>query len=106
MDTQGRRVIGPASADGRRVLAASSPVVDNRMRGKMTPPDPGSSIRISPAGTASSFFKETWPRFRRNTSRPAKCGSSIKTIPQTRARRDSGLAARCAGDQGTYWAHA
>ena len=67
------------------VLAASSPVVDNRMRGKM---DPLTLIEYSDftCGYCLKFFKKPGPRFRRGTSRPAKCGSSIKTIPaQTRA---------------------
>lgn len=87
------------------VLAAGSPALDNRMRGKMDAPLTLIEYSDFTCGYCLKFFKETWPKIQARYVETGKVRFLYKDYP----RADQGpgvtaaLAARCAGDQGTYW---
>ncbi len=86
-------------------VAASAPTVDNRMRGKMDAPVTLIEYSDFTCGYCLKFFKETWPKIQARYVDTGKVRFLYKDYP----RADQGpgvtaaLAARCAGDQGTYW---
>jgi protein-disulfide isomerase len=86
-------------------MAASAPAIDNRMRGKMDAPITLIEYSDFTCGYCLKFFKETWPKIQARYVDTGKVRFLYKDYP----RADQGpgvtaaLAARCAGDQGTYW---
>lgn len=86
-------------------LAASTPAVDHRMRGKADAPVTLIEYSDFTCGYCLKFFKETWPKIQARYVDTGKVRFLYKDYP----RADQGpgvtaaLAARCAGDQGTYW---
>ena len=86
-------------------LAASAPAVDHRMRGKADAPVTLIEYSDFTCGYCLKFFKETWPKIQARYVDTGKVRFLYKDYP----RADQGpgvtaaLAARCAGDQGTYW---
>ena len=86
-------------------LAASSPAIDHRMRGKADAPVTLIEYSDFTCGYCLKFFKETWPKIQARYVDTGKVRFLYKDYP----RADQGpgvtaaLAARCAGDQGTYW---
>ena len=100
-----RRAIPLALAHGRRSGAASVPAVDSRLRGKVDAPVTMIEYSDFTCGYCLKFFKETWPKIQASYVDTGKVRFLYKDYP----RADQGpgltaaLAARCAGDQGTYW---
>lgn len=86
-------------------VAASAPAVDHRMRGKADAPVTLIEYSDFTCGYCLKFFKETWPKIQARYVDTGKVRFLYKDYP----RADQGpgvtaaLAARCAGDQGTYW---
>lgn len=86
-------------------VAASAPAVDHRMRGKADAPVTMIEYSDFTCGYCLKFFKETWPKIQARYVDTGKVRFLYKDYP----RADQGpgvtaaLAARCAGDQGTYW---
>jgi len=86
-------------------VAASAPTVDHRMRGKADAPVTMIEYSDFTCGYCLKFFKETWPKIQARYVDTGKVRFLYKDYP----RADQGpgvtaaLAARCAGDQGTYW---
>lgn len=86
-------------------VAASAPAVDHRMRGKADAPVTLIEYSDFTCGYCLKFFKETWPKIQARYVETGKVRFLYKDYP----RADQGpgvtaaLAARCAGDQGTYW---
>lgn len=86
-------------------VAASAPAVDHRMRGKVDAPVTMIEYSDFTCGYCLKFFKETWPKIQARYVDTGKVRFLYKDYP----RADQGpgvtaaLAARCAGDQGTYW---
>ncbi len=86
-------------------IAGSVPAVDSRMRGKMDAPVTMIEYSDFTCGYCLKFFKETWPKIQARYVDTGKVRFLYKDYP----RADQGpgltaaLAARCAGDQGTYW---
>jgi protein-disulfide isomerase len=85
--------------------SANVPVADNRMRGKVDAPVTMIEYSDFTCGYCLKFFKETWPKIQARYVDTGKVRFLYKDYP----RADQGpgvtaaLAARCAGDQGTYW---
>lgn len=85
--------------------AASGPTIDNRVRGKVDAPVTMIEYSDFTCGYCLKFFKETWPKIQARYVDTGKLRFLYKDYP----RADQGpgltaaLAARCAGDQGTYW---
>jgi protein-disulfide isomerase len=81
------------------------PVADNRMRGNVDAPVTMIEYSDFTCGYCLKFFKETWPKIQARYVDTGKVRFLYKDYP----RADQGpgltaaLAARCAGDQGTYW---
>ena len=81
------------------------PAIDNRMRGKVDAPVTMIEYSDFTCGYCLKFFKETWPKIQARYVDTGKVRFLYKDYP----RADQGpgltaaLAARCAGDQGTYW---
>ena len=86
-------------------VAGNVPAVDNRMRGKVDAPVTMIEYSDFTCGYCLKFFKETWPKIQARYVDTGKVRFLYKDYP----RADQGpgltaaLAARCAGDQGTYW---
>ncbi len=85
--------------------AGSVPTVDSRMRGKVDAPVTMIEYSDFTCGYCLKFFKDTWPKIQARYVDTGKVRFLYKDYP----RADQGpgltaaLAARCAGDQGTYW---
>ena len=85
--------------------AASGPTIDNRVRGNVDAPVTMIEYSDFTCGYCLKFFKETWPKIQKRYVDTGKLRFLYKDYP----RADQGpgltaaLAARCAGDQGTYW---
>ncbi|MEP7151496.1 MAG: DsbA family protein [Nitrospira sp.] len=86
-------------------VAGSVPAVDSRMRGKVDAPVTMIEYSDFTCGYCLKFFKDTWPKIQARYVDTGKVRFLYKDYP----RADQGpgltaaLAARCAGDQGTYW---
>lgn len=86
-------------------VAGSGPAIDNRMRGNLDAPVTMIEYSDFTCGYCLKFFKDTWPKIRARYVDTGKVRFLYKDYP----RADQGpgltaaLAARCAGDQGTYW---
>lgn len=85
--------------------AANGPQIDNRIRGNVNAPVTMIEYSDFTCGYCLKFFKETWPKIQARYVETGKVRFLYKDYP----RADQGpgltaaLAARCAGDQGTYW---
>lgn len=88
------------------VSAGSTSETDIRMRGQANAPVTLIEYSDFTCGFCLKFFKQTWPRIQARYVDTGKVRFVYRDFPRgdQGAGLDAATAARCAGDQGQYWA--
>ena len=86
--------------------AGDSPEKDGRSRGQANAPVTLIEYSDFTCGYCLKFFKETWPRIQARYVDSGKVKFLYRDYPRADQGPgfDAAMAARCAGDQGKYWA--
>ena len=86
--------------------AGESTERDNRVRGQANAPVTLIEYSDFTCGYCLKFFKETWPRIQARYVDTGKVKFLYRDYPRADQGPglDAAMAARCAGDQGKYWA--